>query len=610
MSDSLSRYHTLATYQQFLRHPDPIIRGWAADCLEEQYPLQAADSFVHLLTYKDNHLQISATRAIDTQGDARFEPALLAAWPHATGGSRNWMTITLGKLQSPAALSELITAVETVTEPLSIKDDMDNPWLPSHAAAQALGHYPDEPARTTLWQALERYPVDDRLTHNLVEGLLRHIRPAEIPRLWRRWLAMEPGGESYWTAWRAMPAAAGVGWLTEQLLEPLTDDWLSALDYLEFWFSSEVSFTPEFETVMEAAAERNYEAVLPALLTEFQRLTTAHRDDVPAWVNAWQAGQPLAGYRWRMALAHQWLTTLAAHPPQRPARYQIAVAFGLALLAQAVVDQDDETALQAAPNEMFRQATLLNILGSTRPNVLPDVVSQVAKLGPGVVPHLIEILEDANIWGWLRALPAIEQIARTYPAAANPAVSAILNLVYIDQSDEVLDAAAAALIAIGPGAVEGIAARLGQDYVYDIFVGHALANIPTEASVAAWLGYVAGKPALEETGWEYLTDLGHPAAIPFLRDNFNWRSDPHLCTALYTLAIVTDYEGAELSRWQAAARQSYLAFKNWNPTKAKTVTKPAKTTPPSRQAKQQRKKKRKQAKAQRKKQQKKKKRRR
>ncbi len=268
MSDSLTRYHTLSTYQKFLRHPDPIVRDWAVDCVQAQYPAEAADSLVHLLTDEDDHLQISATRAIDAQDDARFEPALLAAWPHATGGSRNWMTITLGKLQSPAALSELITAVETVTEPLSIKDDMDNPWLPSHAAAQALGHYPDEPARTALWQALECYPVDDRLTHNLVEGLLRHIRPAEIPRLWRRWLAMEPGGESYWTAWRAMPAAAGVGWLTEQLLEPLATNWFYARDYLDFWLLNDVSFTPEFETVMEAAAERNYEAVLPALFVK------------------------------------------------------------------------------------------------------------------------------------------------------------------------------------------------------------------------------------------------------------------------------------------------------------------------------------------------------
>ncbi len=508
MLNSYTRYHTLSTYQKFLRHPDPIIRNWAVDCMQAQYPGEAADSLVHLCTDEDDHLQISATRAIGQQGDARFEPALLAAWAHATGGSRNWITITLGQLQSSAALPELIATVNAATEPLPVKDDMDNSWLPLHAAAKALGYYPDEPARTALWQALERYPVDDRLTHNLVEGLLRHIRPAEIPRLWRRWLAMEPGSDSYWTAWRAMPAAAGVNWLTEQLLEPLTTNWFYVLDYLDFWFSSEISFTPEFETMMEAAADRNYEAVLPALLTEFQRLTTARHDDVPVWVNAWQAGQPLAGYRWRMALAHQWLTTLAAHPPQRPDRYQIAVAFGLALLAQAVVDQDDETALQSAPNEMLRQATLLNILGSTRPNVLPDVVSQTAKLGPGVVPHLIEILEDDNIWAWLRALPVIEQIARAQPGAADTAVPAILDLVYIDQSDEILDAAAAALIAIGPGAVEGIAARLRQDYVYDIFVGHALANIPTEASVAAWLGYIAGKPELEKTDWEYLTDLG------------------------------------------------------------------------------------------------------
>lgn len=69
---------TLADFQAFLSHSDPIIRGWATDRLEKLYPHHAVESLAGLLTDSDSHLQISAARAISESGDTRFEPALLA----------------------------------------------------------------------------------------------------------------------------------------------------------------------------------------------------------------------------------------------------------------------------------------------------------------------------------------------------------------------------------------------------------------------------------------------------------------------------------------------------------------------------------------------------
>jgi hypothetical protein len=44
-----------------------------------------------------------------------------------------------------------------------------------------------------------------------------------------------------------------------------------------------------------------------------------------------------------------------------------------------------------------------------------------------------------------------------------------------------MELASSALIVVGPGAVESIGIRLGQDYSYDIFAGGALAHILTVA---------------------------------------------------------------------------------------------------------------------------------
>ncbi len=602
MSHKYKLFRTLTDYQQFLHHSDPIIRSWAKYCVSEQYPDQTAASFAHLLTDSDSHLQISAATAIGQQRDSRFEPALRAAWPNSKGGVRRWFTVTLGQLRSSAILPELITALDALpTEVLPTAEGVMGgiTWQFPHSAAEALGYYPDNVARAALWRLLERYPANDRLTFNLIKGLLRHIRPDEMPRLLQRLGEFEPDDNTYWYGLRALSEAANLSWLIQQLDPPLIQDWIYMLNHLEAWFLTEISFSELFEDALDHLSAQAYIGILPPMLTELERIATERNDDLSGWTMQWQAGQRPTGYQWRMVFAHQLFTAIAAHPPPQPKTYQETVALGLALLGQAVVDQDDAAALQAAPNEMFRQATLLSILDSGRQNVLPDIVEQVASLGPAIVPHLIETLEGDNIWAWLRALAAIKQIARAFPGATDAAVPAILNLIDPDQSDEVLKNLSSALIAIGPGALDAIAPRLGQDYVYDIYAGSVLAHTPTEASVEIWLTYLLQKANLDEMDWDYLVNLGHPAALSFLRDNCDWRNDSHLCTALYTLAVVTGYSGPELRHWQTVARKDYLSFKaeldkEWSA---------AETTPKKQATKKQKKQKRKWTKNQRKKQQ-------
>jgi hypothetical protein len=223
----------------------------------------------------------------------------------------------------------------------------------------------------------------------------------------------------------------------------------------------------------------------------------------------------------------------------------------MTLLGQALTDQDDEAILQAAPNELIRQAVLLGIMESPRMHVLPDVVDQVVTLGRGVMPHLINILARNHFWALSRALKALTQIAQAYPGSADEAVPVILDLMDNSQADEVMDPAGEALVAIGLTAIAPAAARLGRvDFAYDIYICHALSNIPTRASAEALLGYIAEKQGLEEYEAEALVNLGHPAAIPFLRDSYDWSGDPRLCTVLYKLALLTDYTGPELAEWR------------------------------------------------------------
>ncbi len=118
-----------------------------------------------------------------------------------------------------------------------------------------------------------------------------------------------------------------------------------------------------------------------------------------------------------------------------------------------------------------------------------------------------------------------------------------------------------ALVAIGPATIDPAAERLDWvDFAYDIYICSALSNIPTRASAEALVGYIAARESLEEYEADSLADLGHPLAIPYLRDYYNWSGDPHMCTVLYKLAILNNYSGPELAEWRTVALEAYADY--------------------------------------------------
>ncbi len=471
---------------------------------------------------------------------------------------RNWLTTALGQLRSPALLPELITQLQDAPDHCPPDEAEMLAW---RSVVEAVGYYPDATARSALWQFMERYRDDDRLAYTAFQGLMRQTDPTTLTHLVQLYASLEPGEESWWHVILALAEPVGLDRLTQEVASLLADDPDEALFLVDDWLQQEIPYSDIFEEAYDEAAGQEYAGLLPHLLAEFERVGAACGDDLPAWQAEWPSGQPPDGYGWRMGYAHQLLRLLAEHPPKHRTQYRRAVALGLALLAQAMIDQNDEAQLRTTSNELIRQAVLLNILGSPRPNVLPDVVSQVAALGPGIMPHLIDILQGEHFWAWPRTLQVIAELAQTNPGATEAAIPAILDLIDEGQSDYVLEPVEMALVAIGLAVIAPAAARLGQvDYVYDIYICSTLANIPTPASANALLSYIASKPAMEEHEAEVLADLGHPAAIPFLRDRFDWRDDPLLCTVLYKLALLNGYTGPELAEWRAVAVADYTEF--------------------------------------------------
>ncbi|MCZ7568544.1 MAG: HEAT repeat domain-containing protein [Ardenticatenaceae bacterium] len=610
MKSKDERFWTLDDYRRWLNHPDAVVREWAAHRIDNQYPQQAAESFVGLLNDSSIHLRTLAAQTLAVSGDPGYEPALLAALPQSEGLVRRWIVSALAQLHSPALLPQLLEAVDAAGE-LSQRD-----VLPSELGTtiNALGHYPDAEARAVLWRFVERYTRDDSLSQDAFSALLRFPDVDTVPRLVERYQELRLNEPVPWVrASLALAEAAGLSRMTEEATGAVQKGPDAARERIEDWLNQSLSMSERLDNAISTSYQTTTQAattLLPLLATEIADIAAERGDDLAAWQAAWAAGERPGGYRRRMLYASQLVSTLAAHPPTNEERAQPVLGLSLAVTAQVLTDQNDEAALEGAPDEATRREVLLDILSSPRQNVLPDIVDRVAALGPNVVPDLAEILEEGPFWALPRTLQTIGRVARAHPGAADAIVPDVLGLIQEDESDYVLEAAGETLVAIGPAVVTPAAEGLHQgDHAYDTYVTGALSDIPTEASVDALLEHVA-VVGLDDWGAEMLGALGNGRAIPVLQESYR-PGDQLLGQFLYVLGVLNGYTGPEMDEWRAEALAAHERFERAltgdfpplfesPPSRAEPELAPAPTRPKTTSADKQRKKRRAQAKASRK----------
>jgi HEAT repeat protein len=241
----------------------------------------------------------------------------------------------------------------------------------------------------------------------------------------------------------------------------------------------------------------------------------------------------------------------AAHPSPQPAVRQRESGLGLALLSKLGIGRDDQALLDAADDQA---SALLSILAQDREYVLPDIVERVAALGPQIVPRLTAMLDPGGFgWGMLRAIQAIERLARLHPGSCDAAVPGLVALLNDDQGDFVLEGASHALEAIGAPAAPVMLAHLrDDDMARQIFLTGALQQIPTESAAQAILAWLADGEPLDEAHVTTLEGIGSPSAIEPLYAL--WKSEPDqvLAESLLVLCQLHGVSKPELPEWRQA----------------------------------------------------------
>ncbi|MBN1485432.1 MAG: plasmid pRiA4b ORF-3 family protein [Chloroflexia bacterium] len=540
----------LWTWDEIVRwidHPDAPVRRWAQQRLIERFPQRAGEVMVELVDDPNFAVAMFAADFLAKTGQGeRYSPRLLQRLPRLREENFEYTALALAQLGQREVLPLLLERLERMAaDPGRFGSGQILRIL------EALGYLGGEEARRILWQLHEHFARDALGRHYGLNALLWTALPEDILRLVRQYRTTEADAEHYL---EAFSYAAGVERLAKELAQKLPQGLAHTLEWIECWLWSDL---PWDEATQERLQEALYEQenAFPTFLELARQIVRRRGNDVAAWRADWEAGRRPSGYRHRTLIALLLLEALAEGKPRPGKLRDREHALGMALLAQLRLDRDDEAFLQAAED---KTAALLDILGDNRRHVLPDVIERVVERGPEIAPQVIERLDpEAGNWGEIRIAQAIAQLARRYPGCCDAAVPVLIESIYDDQGDYMLEACSEALSAIGPPAVAPIARRIREDdTARQIYLTGVLAEIPTRRSEQTLLDWIEEQQSLDEMHTMTLESIGSEQAIELLYEVWQEAPDfPGLAENLLVLCQLHGVEKAEMGQWRRRVRE-------------------------------------------------------
>jgi hypothetical protein len=480
--------HDLDALRALSRHDDPNVRRWAVARWTTRYPRTDLVGLARLLLDPDAEVRQDVALHLARSGEDRWAAVLLKAFELAGPGERAPLIEALGVQGHASAVPALADALRATRDPNELV-----------ALVRALGHHPTDGAWRALTGLLDRLHADDIFSAAVAGSILRLGRRDDVPDLIRRWRSWDdPRGRPRDSAF----AAAVTAWLGA---DPDLVDRCARLDPSpldEVLALCGVDLPPAITSSLVTA-----ESGLPfhrALHRAVIQLLTARRDDIRAWMGAPDLGRAAVDYR-ALAIAVEALTgALAARPPSddRAAAERRLGLVGLLTLAGA-----ERAARPEAAWRLFR---------SPRPEVPAAVEEALLNLRGRAVPGLAELLaSDAPDTVLVRAARFVARL-RVAGVDVSGLAGVLTDLVVGRAGAPPAEAAADALVAIGPAAVPTLAEALAAaDDPPDELLS-ALGRLDCPASVAALITHLQAGVILDLRVATALVDTGAPEAIDVL----------------------------------------------------------------------------------------------
>lgn len=487
-------------------HEDPGVRLWALSYWAERHPRTDLIAFARHLLDPDDDVQREVALHLGRMQDPRWAPVLTRALELESGRRRLAVIEALGLLGHGSAVAHLAPLLRGASDGAVLV-----------ASVRALGQIPGTPSWNALFPLLNRMQADDAFSAVLVRSVLGLGRAQDIGQIVARWRTWPPS------------ASAGV--------DRAILDWLGGDKALARRASRLFSHGPRAVLALAGGrglclgADERLETALAAGAKAFLReahavavdTLRARRDDLSAWMGA-PRGTAAEDYR-TLAIGVDGLLgalaggrsgddapgSLDALDGDDRALTEVKLAFG-ALIALAT-REDEVRSLARAKDpvaELWRQ------FGADRAAVSPGLTSRLVELrGAAVAPLAALLGSDAADAALARAAGLVRPLL-VEGVGCDALIGALVDLLVSRAQSPVAQAAADALVAIGPRAVPALAdALLAAHEAGDELIA-AVGRIPTESAWQALSQRLEADVLVDARVAAAMADLGDPRAIDAL----------------------------------------------------------------------------------------------
>ncbi|WP_020586255.1 SEC-C metal-binding domain-containing protein [Desulfobacter curvatus] len=164
----MNRLWNYEDYVKFLSHDNSLVRKWAFDAVEKQYPNKYTDEVSRLISDEDSHLACVAPGYLAKHHAIQHAPAILNSFLNDSGNIPSNCALALSKMKYEPALETIID---------SLSDDVSADSL--FGLFNYLGTIHSDAARETLISAVKQIK-DPMLQGNAIFNLLRHDHQEDI----------------------------------------------------------------------------------------------------------------------------------------------------------------------------------------------------------------------------------------------------------------------------------------------------------------------------------------------------------------------------------------------------------------------------------------------
>nr|WP_320015684.1 SEC-C metal-binding domain-containing protein [uncultured Desulfobacter sp.] len=164
----MDRLWNYEDYVKFISHDNRLVRRWAFEALEKQYPNRYTDEVSRLISDEDSHLACMAPKYLAKHQAVQHAPAILNSFLNDSGNIPSNCALALSKMKYEPALEKII---ESLSNDVSIGSFF--------GVFNYLGSIHKDAARETLISAVKQIK-DPMLQGDAVLNLLKHNHQEDI----------------------------------------------------------------------------------------------------------------------------------------------------------------------------------------------------------------------------------------------------------------------------------------------------------------------------------------------------------------------------------------------------------------------------------------------